>query len=271
MKELIIVISSLLIFSCKTEEVLYSVELEIYPAFHDYSKYKIEASEDTTKMTFNLFELPKTIEIALSGKETNIKEEVIVNPRIKELFLIVKSFEDDGKRNFGFTDGISSTITRNYKNKSDTISIHVPFRDKNPIHFAYLDVLFEILMETDDYQNQIYFETIKSYFDYGLPITKTNDRPITYRLWGSLTTNEEEDLNKLLKTIKDDDFVIFDFRNYQGMGSLLYHEFIELNKRNPNTFYWYDKKANEDIIAIGSNRIFGTIEEILTSQKNGYR
>ncbi|GLR17532.1 hypothetical protein [Portibacter lacus] len=267
MREIIILLTIFIIASCKTEEVIQSVELEIHPAFHNYSKYKIEAKHDTSKMTFNLFELPNSIEISLSGKETKIKEEVIINPQIKELFNKIASFKDDGKRHYGYTDGASSTIIKNYLNRSDTFSIHVPIREENSIHYNYLDKLFDILLQTDKYQNQIYFETLKSYFDYGLPITQIKVQPKTYRIWGPLTTNEEQDLQQFTKSIKDNESIILDFRNYKGMGSSLYHEFIQLNKRNPNIYYVYDKEINEDFEYIANGKIYTSIEEVLEKFK----
>jgi len=196
---------------------------------------------------------------------------MLINPKVSELFKLIQAFEDDGKRNEGYTDGVTSTIIRNYKNKKDTNSIHVPFRDKNPNHYICLDRLFEILEQSDSYEDQVYFEKIKSYFDYGLPIKQINNDPKTFRVWGALTTNEEDELKKLTESINEDEFVIFDFRNYQGMGSLLYHYFIELNKRNENVYYVYDKEIKEDLKYIGNNKVYESIDKILTEYKKGYR
>jgi len=209
----------------------------------------------------------ENIEEALSGNKTVLSTSKLLSKNTPELFNTIESFRDDGKRNDGYTDGVTSTLIKNYQNKSDTFTIHVPFRDKNPNHYVYLDKLFEILEETDSYNQQVYFETIKSYFDYGLPIKQTNSNPTTYRVWGALTTNEEKELKKLTESINETEFVIFDFRNYQGMGSLLYHEFIQLNKRNKNIYYLYDKEINENLEYIGNNKVYETMDKLLTEYK----
>ena len=256
---------------CKTDEILESVQIDIYPAFDDYSSFHINVQSDTTKIEFTKFKMFENIDEALSGKKTVLSTSIISSNKTPELFNATKSFRDDGKRNDGYTDGITSTVIKNYQNKSDTSSIHVPFRDKNPNHYVYLDKLFDLLEETDSYDEQVYFETIKSYFDYGLPIKQTNSDPITYRVWGALTTNEEKSLKILTESINETEFVIFDFRNYQGMGSILYHEFIQLNKRNKNIYYLYDKEINADLEYIGNNKVYKTIDKILAEYKKGYR
>ena len=256
---------------CETEEKLTSFQIEIYPAFDDYSTFKINLQSDTSILEFTRFKKFENIDEALSGKKTVLNTSKLSSKKTPQLFKAIESFKDDEKRNNGYTDGITSTVIKNYKNKSDTSSIHVPFRDKNPNHYVYLDKLFEVLEETDSYDQQIYFEAIKSYFDYGLPIKQTNSNPKTYRVWGALTTNEEKDLKQLTESINENELVIFDFRNYQGMGSLLYHEFIQLNKRNKNVYYLYDREINEDLEYVGNNKVYKTIEEILAEYKKGYR
>ena len=252
---------------CKTDAIIESVQIDIYPAFDDYSTFQINLRNDTSIVEFTRFKMFENVDEALSGKKTVLKTSKLSSNKTPQLFRAIESFKDDGKRNNGYTDGITSTVIKNYKNKSDTSSIHVPFRDKNPNHYVYLDKLFEVLEETDSYDQQIYFETIKSYFDYGLPIKQTNNSPKTYRVWGALTTNEEKDLKQLTESIKENEFVIFDFRNYQGMGLLLYHEFIQLNKRNKNVYYLYDREINDDLEYIGNNKVYKTTEEILTEHK----
>ncbi len=47
------------------------------------------------------------------------------------------------------------------------------------------------------------------------------------------------------------------------MGSLLYHEFIQLNKRNHHIYFVYDKEMNEDFEYIAAGKIYDSIEKVL--------
>ena len=89
---------------------------------------------------------------------------------------------------------------------------------------------------------QEYFESLEQYFDFGLPCEKISDKPYEVRIYGGLSSNEEQELSNFIQAIPSDRPVIIDMTNFQSMGTMFYPLFRSLIKRNKQLI-WATKNA----------------------------
>jgi hypothetical protein len=103
-----------------------------------------------------------------------------------------------------------------------------------------------------------YLEQLEQYFRLGLGLKKLSDSPLTYKLYGSISSNEEDELNNFLKSLPPESAIYFDMSNFSSMGTMFYPIFKTLCERNKN-IYWMKcssgavKQLNE--IGINPSRI----------------
>ena len=89
---------------------------------------------------------------------------------------------------------------------------------------------------------QEYFESLEQYFDFGLPCEKISDKPYEVRIYGGLSSNEEQEFNNFIQAIPSDRPVLIDMTNFQSMGTMFYPLFRSLIKRNKQLI-WATKNA----------------------------
>ena len=100
-----------------------------------------------------------------------------------------------------------------------------------------------------DTKSKEYLESLEQYFDFGLPCKKISDRPYEVRIYGSLSSDEEQELTKFIQAIPSDQPVVIDMTNFEGMGTMFYPLFKSLIKRNKQII-WAKKLATQ-LIEIG--------------------
>lgn len=83
-------------------------------------------------------------------------------------------------------------------------------------------------------KQQEYFESLEQYFDFGLPCRVTSTEPFEVRIYGGLSSNEEEALHKFVHDLPSNKPMLIDMSNFNGMGTMFYPLFRSLVKRNPN-------------------------------------
>jgi hypothetical protein len=89
---------------------------------------------------------------------------------------------------------------------------------------------------------QEYFESLEQYFDFGLPCEKISDKPYEVKIYGGLSSNEEQELSNFIRAIPSDRPVLIDMTNFQSMGTMFYPLFRSLIKRNKQLI-WATKNA----------------------------
>ncbi|MCB9174367.1 MAG: hypothetical protein H6589_07145 [Flavobacteriales bacterium] len=107
---------------------------------------------------------------------------------------------------------------------------------------------------------QEYFESLEQYFDFGLPCKKISDNPYEVRIYGSLSSNEEKELNKFINELPSDRPILIDMTNFEGMGTMYYPLFKSLITRN-NKIVWatrYKQQLKE--IGVDTSKIAADIE-----------
>jgi hypothetical protein len=107
---------------------------------------------------------------------------------------------------------------------------------------------------------QEYFESLEQYFDFGLPCKKISEKPYEVRIYGGLSSNEEQVLTKFIHDIPSDQPVIIDMTNFHSMGTMFYPLFRNLIKRNKQLIWatTYTKQLNE--IGVDSSHIVPDIQ-----------
>lgn len=111
-----------------------------------------------------------------------------------------------------------------------------------------------------DTKSQEYLESLEQYFDFGLPCEKINDKPYEVRIYGGLSSNEEQELTNFIQAIPSDRPVLIDMTNFQSMGTMFYPLFRSLIKRNKQLI-WATKNATLLIeLGVDASQIESDIE-----------
>jgi hypothetical protein len=120
-------------------------------------------------------------------------------------------------------------------------------------------LLFDLMndnLKNDKTMN--YIEQLEQYFNFGLGVKKISENPLTFKLYGSISVNEESELNEFIYSLPKDKEIYFDMSNFNGMGTRFYTTFKSLCDTN-KLIYWIDcsngaiKQLNE--IGIDKSRI----------------
>jgi hypothetical protein len=75
-----------------------------------------------------------------------------------------------------------------------------------------------------------YIEKLECYFDLGLGLKKLNNSPLTYKLYGVINKNNENDLITFFEILPSDKKIYIDMSCVYDINSLLYDDFLKLSK-----------------------------------------
>lgn len=84
-----------------------------------------------------------------------------------------------------------------------------------------------------------YLEQLEGYFAFGLGLRKLKESPLTYKIYGSISSDEEKELSDFFRGLPTDKEIYFDMSNFNGMGTMLYDDFYALCDKNKE-IYWID-------------------------------
>jgi hypothetical protein len=100
-------------------------------------------------------------------------------------------------------------------------------------------------------KEQEYFESLEQYFDFGLPCKITSTDPFEVRIYGMLSSDEEQALTKFIHQLPNDRHVLIDMSNFRGMGTMFYPLFKNLLTRNPRIVWVASKWSRKQLQEIG--------------------
>jgi hypothetical protein len=71
------------------------------------------------------------------------------------------------------------------------------------------------------------------YFDYGLPVKIKSKKPYIARFYGSISIDEDEELQRFFKKVPRRRKAIIDMTNLWGMGLVFAEDFEEFDRSHP--------------------------------------
>ena len=229
----------------------YTLTLNFAPSFIAGSELSIQAKGDSGFIRINIY---KSYNKKNGETDNNV---VIPVGNLKPLTNFLKTYKFQIKNNIDtigshkvFVNG-DSVLVYDVSAGLDGINVNGNFTQNNIIKkFAFWSpnkgtenanfviLLFNLLNNAFSGQNTInYLEQLQQYFPHGLGLKKLSDNPLTYKLFGSITSDDEDSLEVFLKNLPLNKKVIIDMSNYSGMGTMFYDDFDQYCAHNTN-IYW---------------------------------
>lgn len=102
------------------------------------------------------------------------------------------------------------------------------------IDHMFMVVLFKLLNSTFKKSETVkYVERLGNSFDVGLGLKKLSERPLKYKLYGSLSSDYENELLDFFSKLPTDKKIIFDFSNISFIDANIYKSFKSIYDLNP--------------------------------------
>jgi len=222
---------SLAVLNRKNKAQINQLTLDFSPSFIEKSQVLIEKQKDGYKLTISSDKISDTCQLTessmvdlnyflgdyLTKKFTyDSLETVRIQKGIRELAL-------DGTTVDGMLDGKSFTFWS---------------PNKGTINHTFMWLLFRLMNASfRKMETVIYLENLEGYFRPGLGLKKLKDNPLTYRWYGSVSSDEEKELYDFFGQLPTDKEISFDMSNFEAMGAKFYESFKALCTRNP-TIKW---------------------------------
>ena len=244
----------------KLDKIIY----EFHPSFTYSSNFIISEGHSSVE-----FEIYKPAYFFGENKREMITYDRLVmdSTKVIRLFDVCQGLSFDSTRvnERMILDGISGRISKYANNQVyEVLRFRSPDRKNYKLDYEAIDAFFLAIEETAASNQNLneYLENLKGYFDYGLPIKQVNKSPLEFRIWGSLTVNEEKELYEFLDSLPKKEPIIFDMTNFPGMGTIFYDRFRKLNNNHYICYLVNKDHLNEDLESIGNCNIYTNREQI---------
>ena len=241
MNRLLTLLFTLLLFSCTGDKNVEEIVYEFYPSYMPPIQYKINIAEKTLLQESKLYD----IEGYIQGSAKLVNEEYKIDKKVLDVFLAeIQSAQIENSINHSqeVLHGIGLRFSKIDKS-NDSISLisTSPRRTKEFLmDYKILDAFFELTDKTvkNHYRGQSLTENIKDYYDYGLPVKKTRQEPLEYRVWGRVSGCRESNpgLVDLLDSLPNNKPIIFDLRNGEFASCL--SELLEEYEKEKHIYYY---------------------------------
>lgn len=115
---------------------------------------------------------------------------------------------------------------------------------KGTVDHNLIFVLYKLMYKAFTKPETInYLEQMEGYFSFGLGLKKLKDSPLTYKIYGSISSDEEKELSDFFRGLPTDKDIYFDMSNFNGMGTMFYDDFYTLCNKNRG-IYWINCSAS---------------------------
>ena len=264
----------------------YVLTLGFGPSFMRASEISIQAKGDSGLLDMRVYRNYKTRETSIENKAAFPASKLIkLTTFLKNYKFQIKSSIDTVGSHKVFVHG-DSVLVYDINMGSDGINVHGDFNQNNITHkFAFwspekgtenadlMVVLFDLLDKVFTEQRMInYVEQLEQYFPHQLGLKKLSDEPLTYKLFGSITSNEKDELYNFLQSMPLNRKIIIDMSNYSRMGSMFFDEFNQYCASNRN-IYWLNPTYQGLIdlykIGIPNQQIISKKKIIKITEKDG--
>ncbi|GAB3938728.1 hypothetical protein [Mucilaginibacter myungsuensis] len=133
-------------------------------------------------------------------------------------------------------DGIDVGVNYRSDRVTQEFGFWSPDSSSNESKLAIL--LINIMNNSFKKPNTInYIEQLEQYFPHKLGLKKIADKPLTYKLYGTVSVNDQKQLKDFFRTLIDKKEVYIDMSNFSRMGKMFYPDVKDLMTKNAN-IYW---------------------------------
>lgn len=140
-------------------------------------------------------------------------------------------------------DGIIVNCEVETSANTSFFSFHSP--DESMKSYKLSEKLFELCFKKIKSEKAIEaLEKVEGYFGFYPSWKITNTNPFTCRIHGSLSIHDQKQLEHFFESFGTKREILMDFRNFEGMGTILYDSFRKLNSQVLN-LTWMIKKEND--------------------------
>jgi anti-anti-sigma regulatory factor len=110
-------------------------------------------------------------------------------------------------------------------------------------------------------------EQLHGYMEIGLPARFVAGNVTTLRLFGSLTSNDYAELQRLFDSVLRQSPLVIDMTNFDGMGTVLYPIFRQFAKRHQCLAWACSEGAKRHLQSMGlsTSFLFATVEDAIAS------
>ena len=227
----------------------FSYNIDFAPSFIPPCRISIIKNDKTGKIFFKVYKYSESsVTLSAAFEDSTVLNESDFKYFFHTLDTIqLMKMKSDGSVG---VDGISISNTYYQDTIKNTFDFWSPNKGRKE-HKIIEAVIGLGRQKFTSLKHQEYFESLEQYFDFGLPCKKISDNPYEIRIYGNLTSSEEQELNKFINDLPSDKPILIDMTNFQSMGTMFYPLFRNLITRNANII-WVIKKGNsEDLIEIG--------------------
>lgn len=252
---------SLLFLSFQAQAQFDKLTVHFYPSFMDSSMLSVnrveneysmtlETSQISTKSMLNSFEVD-SLNSFMTGYNFQIKSSLDTVETIQKIIngdTTVQYVISMGN------DGITVKGQMEYKEKSKSFAFWSP--NKGVENHELIELLFNLMsVHFTKLETVNYLEQLEQYFDFGLGLKKINYKPLTYKLYGSISANEVSELYDFFDSLNPEIVTHIDMSNFSGMGTMFDEDFLDLSMSHPK-IRWINcsKSAKESLRRAGIKR-----------------
>ena len=171
----------------------------------------------------------------LTSKESNIIftliKDLVINKEVDDRIIL---------------DGIRVDCEFNNDLISEDFNFHSPDSSMRSYELAnqIIDLCFQKFESSKALEA---IELVERYFEFHSPWKIVSTDPFTCRFYGRLSIHDQEELNQFIESIENQDRILIDLSNFEGMGTILYDSFRKLNSNIPN-INWLVQEENDWVI-----------------------
>ena len=246
---LLLLLVSLLLSACSgkpkqlAKQHSFSYQGDYYPSFLPSCTISITTTPDVQRMWFSIYQYRdtvKTLTLATSAVISSADQAFFATKLAGVPVLKMISKEQQG------TDGITVYNKVVQDSASNKFTFWSPRKNSAPQEHQLVEAVLGLARRKFTTQKeQEYFESLEQYFDFGLPCKITSTDPFEVRIYGGLSSNEEQELTKFVHQLPSDRSILIDMTNFEGMGTMFYPLFRSLLARNPH-IVWVASKGSHD-------------------------
>ncbi|MTK53554.1 hypothetical protein [Paludibacter sp.] len=217
--------------------------IEFHPSFLAGSKLQIEKEDDGYTMHFQSNEINQ--KCAVPDSFAVVLEDFLSSYQCAKKTMIDtilhKSVLQNGdtiiEREICFgNDGITVNGVIQLAEKIKSFQFWSP--RKNDKNHELVALLFSLMSNSfTDTATVIYQERLEQYFDFGLGLKKIKDKPLQYKLYGSITEDKGEQLRSFFEKLPKNKLVYIDMSNFEGMGTMFEDDFLDVTETHKHLFW----------------------------------